>query len=69
MTKKQKKTIKEEICLHEKHRTPELRWDMAYGTTMPPSLILLLRERNMIADRCIDCGKDISNLDLLRENL
>jgi len=66
MTKNQKKTIKEEICLHEKHLTPEFVWDKMWGTSRPSGLILLLKERGMIADKCVDCGKDISNLNLLK---
>jgi len=66
---KKKEVIKKEICLHEKHRTPEVMWDIIYGTPMPSGLILLLRERGMIADKCVDCGEDISNLNLLKSNL
>jgi hypothetical protein len=66
MTPQQTQEVKNKICLHEKHITPETRWFNSYGTLMPGGLEKDLRFMGLIADKCVDCGEDIDNLGLLK---
>ena len=53
---------KRKQCLHLKHRTPESRAD---GVCPEISYLRIL---GYLADNCVDCGKNIRNLELLKIN-